>query len=88
MQAALDPRTAQPVDLPFFNQFLIFYSEMELGYISPPLIRCKLQNSKILKNPITLIGTYFYMALKCMLTWHGVKFLRLQIYGVLILQTE
>ena len=43
------------VDLPFFNQFLNFSSEMESGNISPLLINCQLRNSKILKLLITLL---------------------------------
>ena len=55
VETALDLRTASTrmawlVDLPFFNQFLIFLQELELGNISPPFIKCKLHNSKILKT--------------------------------------
>ena len=42
-----------------------FSSEMELGNISPPLIKRQLRNSKILKNFITLrrihIPLYLYL---------------------------
>ena len=41
-----------------FQPILNFSSEMESGNFSPPLIRCQLWNSKILKNLITLIYRY------------------------------
>ena len=54
------PEWPRFVDLPFFNHFLNFSSEMESGNISPPLIKCQLRNSKILKNSITLLYDTYY----------------------------
>ena len=38
-----------------FQSISKFSSEMESGNMSPPLIACQLQNSKFLKNSITLV---------------------------------
>ena len=51
VQAACGPNYRSSI----FHSILNFSSEMESGNISPPLIACKLQNSKILKNLITLV---------------------------------
>ena len=40
------------------RSIFVFSSEMESGNISPPLIKCQLKNSKILKNLITLVQTH------------------------------
>ena len=42
-----------------FQSISIFSSEMESGNISPPLIVCQLQNSKFVKNSITLLFMYY-----------------------------
>ena len=48
-----------------FQSIFNFSSEMESGNISPPLIKCQLRNSKILKNLITLIITQYISVIHC-----------------------
>ena len=55
------------VDLPFFNQFLIFFSEMESGNISLPLIKMpitKVKNSDHSTNYYSFFMNLFLM--KCL----------------------